>query len=330
MTARPVPVSRVWSGDDVIAEDVQGDDLGDVLELHSEASAWWVLPRPREHTSLLLQQAAAALDLDEHALADLTAEDRRTKYEELSSTRLVTSNAVRLDEPQSTLTVEPVSMLVTDRALICLVEPLGADFDPARLLAQRSRSLAAGGVELGLQLVVEAVVASYEQVVDRMEDGLDELSDVLLGQRPLDSDQQLRAFQLRRLLSQLRHLTEPMRGVLDDLTGSQPPESSSGRRWAMLRERQHRVADRADGLREALSSLLDASSGLTQLRRNQSIQKLTGWAAIVAVPTLVTGFAGQNVRFPLAGTGVGFWVYLLLMVAAVVVLFVLFRRRGWI
>ena len=41
----PAPLSRVWTPRGVIAEDLQGEDLGDVLEMHSDAYAWWVLPK---------------------------------------------------------------------------------------------------------------------------------------------------------------------------------------------------------------------------------------------------------------------------------------------
>lgn len=330
LATRPTPLSRVWSGREIIAEDVQGDDLGDVLEMNSGASAWWVLPRQRAEPSALLHQAAHALDLDELAIRDLTAEDRRAKYEELSQARLVLTNAVTLDEQTVELAVHSVSLVATDRALICLVDPRGHGFDPARLLAQGTQKLADGGVEEALQLVVHSVINTYEFSVEWLEDASDALSDVLFEGTPLGRDEQLRAFRLRAALSQLRRLTDPMRAVLDELTDSQPPESPAGRRWQILREQHHRVANAADALRESLSSVFDTSLALADLRMNEIMKQLTGWAAIVAVPTLVTGFAGQNVTFPLDGTVAGFWVYLAIMVLSSVVLYVLFRRKEWI
>ena len=60
------------------------------------------------------------------------------------------------------------------------------------------------------------------------------------------------------------------------------------------------------------------------------MKKLTGWAAIIAVPTLVTGFVGMNVTFPLEGTAAGFWVYLAIMIAAALVLYVVLKLRNWL
>ena len=77
---RPAPVSRVWSGNKIIAEDLTGEDLSDVLELHSDASAWWVLPRDHENGALEVRHVAQALELDEPAIKDLLSDDRRAKF----------------------------------------------------------------------------------------------------------------------------------------------------------------------------------------------------------------------------------------------------------
>jgi magnesium transporter len=60
------------------------------------------------------------------------------------------------------------------------------------------------------------------------------------------------------------------------------------------------------------------------------MKKLTGWAAIIAVPTLVTSFVGMNVAFPLEGTVAGFWLYLLVMVVSGLALYAVFRTREWV
>ena len=95
-------------------------------------------------------------------------------------------------------------------------------------------------------------------------------------------------------------------------------DKAVGRRWRILQEQHGRIADAADGLRDALASVLDTSLALNDVRMNQTVKKLTGWAAIIAVPTLVTSFVGMNVTFPLEGTVAGFWVYFAIMVAGLV------------
>ena len=332
----PLPLSRVWAKGKVIAEDLTGEDLSDVLQLHADASAWWVLPRDPDYGAAELRDVASALELDDLAIRDLLATDRRAKFEAIGSARLVVTNYVSHDPETQRLEVHPISIIATDRVLICLV-PAGG-LQPGRVLQQKAVLLAEGGVEVGLQLVITAVINTYESAVQWLEDTADDLSDALFQERPLNSEEQLNAFRLRTALSQLRRLTEPMRAVMTDVVDDPPPvakgktpkASRTTRRWGMIAEQHTRVANAADALREVLVSVFDTSLALADVRSNAIMKQLTGWAAIIAVPTLVTGFVGMNVEFPLDGTAVGFWVYLVLMVAAALVLWVLFRRRDWI
>ncbi len=335
---RPTPLSRVWTRSKILAEDLSGDDLSDIIELHSDASAWWVLPRDNDdYAAAELREVAKTLGLDHLAVRELMATDRRAKFESVGQARLVMTNAVSLDRGSYVMTVHPVSSGVTPRALICLVPP-STDFQPAQLLLHKEGMLAEGGVEVALQLVMTAVVNTYENVLQFLEDSSDALADALFEERPLTKSEQLQAFRLRTALSQLRRLTDPMRAVMADIAdnpapvqkGKPPKDQTIDRRWHLIAEQQTRVANAADSLREALSAIFDTNLALADVRLNQVMKKLTGWAAIIAVPTLVTSFVGMNVSFPLGGTVLGFWVYLLLMIVAGVVLYVAFRRRDWI
>lgn len=334
---RPAPLSRVWSGNKIIAEDLTGEDLSDVLELHSDASAWWVLPRDHDYGAVEVRHVAHALDLDEPAIKDLLADDRRAKFEATGQARLVITNAVSVNKKNAQIMVHPVSMIATDRAVICLVDPT-PDFQPAQLFIQKQDVIAKGGIEAGVQTIISAIIRSYEEALQWLEDSSDSLADVLFEERPLNKPEQLYAFKLRAALSQLRRVTDPMRAVMTDIIDSPPQgrkgkpgrEPAIGRHWVILSEHHTRVANAADALREPLSSIFDTSLALADMRLNQIVKKLSSWAAIIAVPTLVTGFVGMNVRFPLAATTTGFWIYLLLMLTASVVLYFVFRAKDWL
>jgi magnesium transporter len=69
---------------------------------------------------------------------------------------------------------------------------------------------------------------------------------------------------------------------------------------------------------------------LADARLNTIMKKLTAWAAIVAVPTAITGYFGQNLKFPGYGSGDGFLVSLALIVVLCVGLYLLFKRKGWL
>ena len=334
----PVPLSRVWAKDTVVAEDLTGEDLSDVLQLHTDASAWWVLPRDPDYGAAELRDVAHALDLDDLAVRDLLATDRRTKFEALGTARLVVTNLVTHDPATRVIEVHPISIIATDRVLICLAADVDG-FQPARLLLQQAELLAEGGVEVGLQLVITAVVNTYESAVSWLEKATDDLSEVLFEARPLSTAEQLDGFRLRAALSQLRRVTEPMRTVLTDMVDNPPPapKGSKGaksselvRRWGMIAEQHTRVAVAADALREVLSTICETSLALADARMITIMKKISSWAAILAVLLLITGIAGIQVDFPLHNSVTGFWVVLALMIIAAVVLFAAFRRRDWL
>lgn len=60
------------------------------------------------------------------------------------------------------------------------------------------------------------------------------------------------------------------------------------------------------------------------------MKKLTGWAAIIAVPTAITGFYGQNAEYPGINTVGGFAVSTIIIVVLVIGLYWMFRRRDWL
>ena len=334
----PIPVSRVWAGTKVLAEDLAGEDLGDVLDLHDDALCWWVLDRSSDYAQDALRRLIKEFDLDALVVHELVAKDHRAKFEEIGQARLVLTNAVTIDQRSAQVTVHPVSVLVTDRALVCLAD-VSSDIDPRRWLAAAGERLATGGTAAALQVLISGVIDSYAAAVDWLEQAGDELADELFTGRPLNKEQQLWAFRLRSALTNVRRVTEPMRAVTTDLRDVEPVvkpkthrkvESLAGRRWALIAEHHDRVANAADSLADSLTSIFETSLALADVQLNVIMKKLTGWAAIIAVPTLITGFVGMNVGFPMQGTSYGFWVYLVLMIIAAIVLYVTFKRKDWI
>jgi magnesium transporter len=91
-----------------------------------------------------------------------------------------------------------------------------------------------------------------------------------------------------------------------------------------------RVSDWTESLRDLVTTLLETNLTIQGNRMNLVMKKVTSWAAIIAVPTAITGFYGQNVPYPGFGTITGFWVSTGLMVVISGALYVSFRRRDWL
>ena len=79
-----------------------------------------------------------------------------------------------------------------------------------------------------------------------------------------------------------------------------------------------------------VASVFETNIALADARLNIVVRKLTAWAAIVAVPTAITGYFGQNLRFPGFGTRIGFAISLLLIISLCTGLWAVFKRKGWL
>jgi magnesium transporter len=104
------------------------------------------------------------------------------------------------------------------------------------------------------------------------------------------------------------------------------------------------VRTMADGQREFLHGVIEfyqtrtsthltlaaEQSASTGVRQNEDMRKITAWVAIVAVPTAVTGYFGQNVPYPGSGTTAGAITSALLIVVLALSLYIIFKRKKWL
>ena len=77
-------------------------------------------------------------------------------------------------------------------------------------------------------------------------------------------------------------------------------------------------------------TVVETNLSLRYYRQNQIMKKVTSWAAIIAVPTAVTGFYGQNLPYPGFGKEWGFALSSAIIVAGGALLYWIFRRKDWL
>ena len=91
-----------------------------------------------------------------------------------------------------------------------------------------------------------------------------------------------------------------------------------------------RVSDAVDSLDNLLSSAFYGNLPRIGVQQNDDMRRITAWVAIVAVPTAVTGFFGQNVPYPGFDKSSGFIASTLIIIIFALVLFIIFKRKGWL
>jgi magnesium transporter len=91
-----------------------------------------------------------------------------------------------------------------------------------------------------------------------------------------------------------------------------------------------RASEWTESLRDLVNSILETNLTIQGNRLNVITKKVTSWAAIIAVPTFITGFYGMNVPYPGFSRQAGFATSIAVMVVAALVLYLIFKRKDWL
>src|SRR4030095_4632540 len=139
--------------------------------------------------------------------------------------------------------------------------------------------------------------------VQAFDEFYDEISEGIFDERPLNSAQQQQWFHMRRALVRFHRLVVPMREALSSLMRREHSAVSDDLYPYFQDVYDHilRVSESTDTLRDLVSTIVETNLSLRDYRQNQVMKKVTSWAAIIAVPTLVTGYYGMNVPYPGSG-----------------------------
>jgi magnesium transporter len=151
------------------------------------------------------------------------------------------------------------------------------------------------------------VVDTHFDAVQSLDNEIEALEDQLFDDKPRDKDVQRRTFALRKSLVKLPPAVLPMREVVNSLMRRDvdlvDPQLTPY--YQDLYDHVLRVIEWTESLREMVTGDPGDPAHRARHRLGVITKQVTSWAAIIAVPTAVTGFYGQNVPYPDSGTWPG-------------------------
>jgi magnesium transporter len=199
----------------------------------------------------------------------------------------------------------------------------------ARRALEARPDLLEHGVSAVLWAILDKVVSDLRPVVAELEETLVELEEQVFSDE--DTDPTRRIFDVRRQLAQLYRAVHPMLGPLEAIERGAYPQVAPMRPYLRdVTDHAKLVHEQVVGQGDRLIAVLEASLALTAHRQNSSLRKISGWGAIIAVPTLVAGVYGMNFRsVPGSGSPHGFVICVAVMLLAAVALYVSLRRARW-
>ena len=320
--------TRVYRKGTLEAEGFAVADVSEYLD-QPDTVVWVDLCTPSKQQ---LHTLAGELGLHELAVEDALGPHQRPKLDRYATHLFLSCHGVRVDVDNGRLEETEVDAFVSKRWFITVRESDQFPIAPVLERWDRSPDLAAHGVPFLLYGILDVVVDGYFDAVQVFDDYYEEVSEGIFAERPLAPSQQRHWFDMRRAMVRFHRLTVPMREAINSLLRRENAAVSEELYPYFQDVYDHilRVSESSDSLRDLVATIVDTNLSLRDYRQNQIVKKVSSWAAIIAVPALVTGYYGMNVPYPGSGHTWGVVSSTALMVAACAGLFLLFRRNDWL
>lgn len=335
MTSLNVTDARIWRHGEV-NDDISSESVASAL-LDKECLVWVDLLDPSEEQ---LRQLAEQLDIGPTAVEDALAPHERAKVTRHGEHLFFTVYATSLsDEPgtdgRRVLQVSRISGFVLPKGLVTirLTDPAAGAFAMDDVL-ERWREvgplLQAGGGAL-VHGLLDSVVDGHFETIQAFDDALEELEGELFAESRTGNDFLKTTFAVRKDLVRLRRAVLPMREVVAAVMRQRGHMEGELQAWFEdLYDHVLRASEWTESLRDLVTSVFETNLSLQDSRMNTIMKQLAAWGAIIAVPTAITGWYGQNIPYPGDGQMWGFWMSLIMIVVLSIGLYVVFRKRDWL
>ena len=187
------------------------------------------------------------------------------------------------------------------------------------------------GPDFLLYSVVDQMVDAYFPLLDQIEESVDELQDDIFKDAHPDHLDQL--LHLKRQINTLRRQSVPQRELMNQISrgDAQFVQKEHLIYFRDIYDHMFRISETIDLERDMMAGAMEAYLSVIANRTNDIMKVLTIFSAIILPMTLIAGIYGMNFAIePELHWKYGYWYALGLMALTGIVMFIWFRRRGWI
>jgi len=305
------------------------EDVSEVLAGEREGRFVWIgLHAPDE---AMLRRVQEEFGLHDLAIEDALRAHQRPKMEEYGDAAFVVLRTAFADDAGQVHFGE-THIFVGTHYVVSVRHGESLGYAAVRQRCESTPHLLARGPGFVLYALMDFIVDQYFPVVDVFEDRLAALERLIFDGAPPRMTTR-RIYELKSELMEFKRTVAPLQEVCNRLLRFDLAFVGDDTRNYLRDVYDHvlRVNEAVDTLRELLASALEANLALVGVAQNDVAKKLAGWAAILAVPTMIAGIYGMNfdhmpeLRWP--------WGYPLVMAAMAAIcstLYWRFRKAGWL
>ncbi|MGW2304032.1 magnesium and cobalt transport protein CorA [Streptomyces sp. NPDC001809] len=308
-------------------------DLSDALDearATGDAFLWVGLHEPTEAE---FEHVASEFALHPLAVEDALKAHQRPKLEVYDDSLFVVLKPVVYEPESDRVSSGELMVFMGDSFVVTVRHGEGAPLAQVRRRLEADQEVLKHGPTAVLYAVSDAVVDHYLDVAGELQVDLEELeADVFAptGGNPANTAE--RIYTAKRQVLEFRRAAGPLSGPMARLTGGSVPfvNEQSQPFFRDVNDHLLRSNEQVEGLDRLLSDVLSAHLAQMGVRQNDDMRKISAWAAMAAVPTMVAGIYGMNFdHMPELHWTASYPVVIVVMVGIEAALYRLFKRRGW-
>ncbi len=279
----------------------------------------------------LVARLGEELGLHALALEDAISTHQRSKLEEYDTHLFIATRTAQLWDTRMEL--GETHLFVGRNYVVAIRHDQGAGYQREIDRLKRHPPGLTGGPSYALYLVLDLIVDQFHPVVDGMQDRFHALESQLMHGNQLGRSFLQQLYEMKRDLIALRDAVEPMQDIAQDLIRLHPELCSKELRpyYRDIHDHAIRVSGTIDRLRAATNDAMQFHLASQSVKQNESVQKLAGWGALLALPTVVFSLYGMN--FDYMPELKWRWAYPAVLALTAAGVWALYRRlkaRGWI
>jgi magnesium transporter len=294
----------------------------------------WAEADIRTLTDLDIATIAEEFGLHELAVEDAKSLRERPKLEEYDRHLFVVVHELQTHDGQ----LEPaqIACFIGTRFVLALHSGAEHSMEETRRRLKASKDEIWGGSVYLMHTLLDTIVDDYQQIADNLELEIETLEDQVLADPR--SQAQTRLYTVKQGIARFRRYVLPVSRMLANVVEQgalgasiRLVETHFGTYFRDVHDHTLRITDQVRNIEDLANAMIDLVRVEATNAQNEITKRLTGWAAIIAVPTFIASVYGMNFRlFPEDGQVFGFWFAVGLMATTAVSLYVFFKKRGWI
>jgi len=306
-------------------------ELKDIkTELYNQDHFVWIgLHEPSE---AVLAQVQHEFDLHDLAVEDAHNAHQRPKIEAYGDTLFIVLRTARMNTEQHRIDFGETHFFVGANFIVTVRHGSSLSYADVRSRCESTPHLLRKGQGFALYAVMDSIVDQYFPVIDALELELTAVEEKIFNEKPSrETTEQI--YQLKRELLEVKRAVSPLIDICNRLVRFDIKLISEETQPYFRDVYDHvvRMNEMVDNARELLNTALDANFSLISISQSEVSKKFAGWAAIIAIPTMVAGFYGMNFKtMPELNWEYGYPFVLALTITLCVIIYLLFKRSGWL